>query len=208
MIVYLHGLNSGGTSGKATWLRQHLPDLTVLSPTYPAHKADEAAGYLREYFARVRREQPQDKKLLLVGSSLGGFWARYLAPELGAGMALINPALRPEADLLNVVGPNRNEATGEDYVLTAEQVRAFARYQVPQCNPAVPTLVLLDEGDDLLDYRLAQAYYCGCGKVVVYPGGSHRFDHLAEALPEIRALYDSMDGGGRATPGAVAGEKL
>ena len=192
MLVYLHGLNSGGTSGKATWLRQHLPDLTVLSPTYPAHKADAAAGCLREYFARVRREHAQDKKLLLVGSSLGGFWARCLAPELGAGMVLVNPALHPEADLLNVVGPNRNEATGEDYVLTAEQVRAFARYQVPQCNPAVPTLVLLDEGDDLLDYRLAQAYYRGCGKVVVYPGGSHRFDHLAEALPEIRALYERL----------------
>src|SRR3990172_5530670 len=127
MIVYLHGFNSGGTSGKATWLRQHLPDLTVLSPTYPAHKADEAVGCLREYLAR---EHPQDKKLLLVGSSLGGFWARYLAPELGAGMVLVNPALHPEADLLDAVGPNRNEATGEDYVLTEEQVRAFARYQV------------------------------------------------------------------------------
>ena len=197
MLVYLHGLNSGGTSGKATWLRQHLPDLSVLSPTYPAHKADTAAGWLREYFAHVRRESPQDKKLLLVGSSLGGFWARYLAPELGAGMVLINPALHPETDLLDVVGPNRNEATGEEYVLTEQQVRALARYQVPRCSPAVPTLVLLDEGDDLLDYRRAQAYYRDCGRVVVYPGGSHRFDHLAEALPEIRALYDSMDGAGR-----------
>lgn len=192
MIVYLHGFNSGGSSGKATWLRQHLPDVTVLSPTYPTHKADEAPAFLRGYFARVRAEHPQDKRLLLVGSSLGGFWARCLAPELGAGMVLVNPALHPEADLLDVVGPNHNEATGEDYVLTAEQVRAFARYQVPQCNPAVPTLVLLDEGDDLLDYRLAQAYYRGCGKVVVYPGGSHRFDHLAEALPEILMLYDRL----------------
>ncbi len=208
MIVYLHGFNSGATSGKATWLRQNLPDITVLSPTYPSHKADEAPEFLRNYLARVRTQHPQDKKLLLVGSSLGGFWARHLAAELGAGMALINPAMHPETDLLDVVGPNKNEATGEEYVLTAEQVKALARCKHSHCDSKVPTLVLLDEADDVLDYRAAQDYYRGCGKIIVYPGGSHRFDHMAEALPEIRALYDSMDGGGRATHGAVAGASL
>lgn len=192
MMVYLHGFNSGGTSAKATWLRQHLPDITVLSPTYPAHLADAAPQFLREYFARVRREHAKDKRLLLVGSSMGGFWARFLAPELRAGMVLINPAMHPETDLMNVVGLNRNEATGEEFVLTEEQVRALGRYQVPMCDAKVPTLVLLDEADELLDYREAQAFYRDCGQVIVYPGGSHRFEHLAEALPEIRRLHDRL----------------
>lgn len=192
MIVYLHGFNSSGGSAKAAWLRAHLPDVPVLSPTYPAHLADEAVRALREYFGRVRREHPQDRKLLLVGSSMGGFWARYLAPELHAGMALINPAMHPETDLLNLVGVNRNLATGEEYVLTQEQVRALGRYRVPACSRDVPTLVLLDEADELLDYREAQAYYRDCGRVIVYPGGSHAFEHLAEALLEIRRLHDSL----------------
>lgn len=192
MIVYLHGFNSGGTSGKAAWLRQNLPDLTVLSPTYPTHDPDKAPAFLHDYFVRVRREHPDDKKLLLVGSSLGGFWARHLAAELNAGMALINPGIHPDADLLDVVGPHVNEATGERYVLTEAQVRAFARVKQPHCDPAIPTLLLLDEGDELLDYRVARAYYRGCGKIIVYPGGSHRFDHLAEARPEILALYSRL----------------
>lgn len=193
MIVYLHGFNSGGTSGKATWLRQNLPDLTVLSPTYPTHLADVAPTFLRDYFTRIRDEHPDDRKLLLVGSSLGGFWARYLAAELHAGMVLINPGINPDTDLLDVVGPHTNEATGEQYVLTEAQVRAFARVKQPRCDAGIPTLLLLDEGDELLDYRVAQAYYRGCGKTIVYPGGSHRFDHLAEALPEIRALHDALE---------------
>jgi len=49
--------------------------------------------------------------------------------------------------------------------------------------------VLLDANDEVLDYRLAETAFRGCGRTIVYPGGSHRFDHLAEALPEIRALY-------------------
>jgi uncharacterized protein len=192
MIVYLHGFNSGGTSGKATWLRQHLPDVTVLSPTYPAHLADEAPMFLRRYLRQQRDEHAEDRRLLLIGSSLGGFWSRYLAPEFGAGMVLINPAMHPEADLLRVVGPNTNEATGEKYVLTEAQVSDLGRYQVNRCNPNVPTLVLLDTADELLDYRVAQSFYQGCGRVLVYPGGSHRFDHLPQALPEIWRLYESL----------------
>ena len=192
MIVYLHGFNSGGGSAKATWLRRHLPEIAVLSPTYPAHVAHAAPNVLRDYLARVRREHAQDKKLLLVGSSMGGFWARYLAPELGAGMVLINPAMHPETDLMGAVGLNKNEAKGEEYVVTEEQVKALARYQVRACDPDVPTLVLLDEADEVLDYRAAQAFYRACGRVIVYPGGSHRFEHLPEALPEIRRLHDSL----------------
>lgn len=192
MLVYLHGFNSGSTSAKATWLREHLPDLTVLSPSYPAHIAVEAPKVLREFIAQARAERPDEKKLLLVGSSMGGFWSRYLAPELGAGMVLINPAMHPEKDLLDVVGPQKNLATGEEYELTREQVMALGKYQVPKCSPEVPTLVLLDEADELLDYREAQAYYRACGKVIVYPGGSHQFDHLPEALSEIRRLYESL----------------
>jgi predicted esterase YcpF (UPF0227 family) len=189
VIVYLHGFNSGATSGKAAWLHQHLPDHTVLAPTYPTHDPDRAPGFLRDYFTRVRREHPGDSKLLLIGSSLGGFWARYLARELNAGMVLINPAIHPDTDLLDVVGSNVNKATGEQYVLTEAQVRAFARVKQPCCDPAIPMLLLLDEGDELLDYRVAREYYRGCGKIVVFPGGSHRFDHLSEALPEILELY-------------------
>ncbi|MBI3896976.1 MAG: hypothetical protein HY308_01615 [Gammaproteobacteria bacterium] len=192
MIVYLHGFNSGGTSGKAAWLRQHLPDITVLSPTYPVQLADAAPTFLRNYLARARQEQPPDKRLLLIGSSLGGLWARYLAPELGAGIVLINPAMHPETDLLSAVGPNKNEATDEEYILTDAQVKALARYQMSMCHPNVPTLVLLDEADELLDYREAQSFYRDCGQVIVYPGGSHRFDHLPDALPEIRRLHDNL----------------
>ena len=192
MIVYLHGFISGGTSAKAAWLRRHLPDLLVLSPTYPAHMASEAPNVLRETIAAARREHDQDKKLLLIGSSMGGFWSRYLAAELHAGMVLINPAMRPDIGLMDFVGVNKNEATGEEFVLTAEQVKALAAYVLAKCDPVVPTLVLLDEADEVIDYRHAQAFYRDCGKVIVYPGGSHRFDHLADALPEIRQMYEKL----------------
>jgi uncharacterized protein len=191
MIIYLHGFNSGGQSQKALWLRTQLAPVPVFAPTYPAHRAKEALRVLRKFIRRLRRENPQNKTLMLIGSSLGGFWAQRLAPEFGARIVLINPSIRPDETLARHTGRYRNEATGEETVLTAEDVRALQAQRVEPCNPTVPTLVLLDAGDEVLDYRIAAAALRGCGKTIVYPGGSHRFEHLAEALPEIRALYSA-----------------
>jgi hypothetical protein len=225
VIVYLHGLNSAGTSAKAAWLRKHLPDVAVLSPTYAAHDGNRAPGWLCDFIAQARVAHPGDARLLLVGSSLGGFWAQYLAPRLGAGMVLINPALLPDESLARFCGPQRNDASrsrhprqplpallylahpcarasrgtgtssyvaGEEHELTHEDLQALARFRLSRCVPHVPTLVLLDAADEVIDYRVAEFFYRGCGTTIVYPGGSHRFDHLPEALPAIRRLYDAL----------------
>ena len=191
MIIYLHGFNSGGRSQKAAWLRHHLAPAVVFTPTYEPHRGHEAARELRKFIARLRRENPQDPRLMLIGSSLGGFWAQYLAPEFSASIVLINPSLRPDETLARHVGRYHNDATGSETVLTAADVAALRAYRVEPCDPRVPTLVLLDAADEVLDYRVAEAAFRGCGKTIVYPGGSHRFEHLPEALPEIVALYNA-----------------
>ncbi len=189
MIIYLHGFNSGGQSHKAAWLRTHLAPAPVFAPSYPAHRAREALRVLRKFIHRLRRENPRNHKIMFIGSSLGGFWAQYLAPEFDARMVLINPSLRPYETLARHTGRYRNEATDGETVLTPEDVRALEACRVEPCNPKLPTLLLLDAEDEVLDYRIAETALRGCGKTIVYQGGSHRFDHLAEALPEILALY-------------------
>ena len=90
------------------------------------------------------------------------------------------------------VGRRRNPATGEDYDFTIAQAEALARLRPVRRDPALPTLVLLDAGDEVLDYRVAQEFYRGCGETLVFDGGGHAFDHLPEAKAAIRALYDRL----------------
>lgn len=198
MIIYLHGFNSGGQSQKAAWLRHQLAPVVLFAPTYAPHRGHDAARDLRKFIARLRRENPRDPRLMLIGSSLGGFWAQYLAKYWGQSqgsdpnisIVLINPSVRPYETLARHIGWRfRNEATGGETVLTAADVAALRDYRVEPCDPKVPTLVLLDAGDEVLDYRAAEAAFRGCGRTIVYPGGSHRFEHLPQALPEILALY-------------------
>ena len=188
MIIYLHGFNSTGQSQKAAWLREHLAPARLFAPTYTPHHASATLRDLRKFIRRLQRENPGNR-CMFIGSSLGGFWAQYLAPEFGAHLVLINPSLRPDETLARHVGRFQNIATGAETVLTLDDVRALRAYRVEPCNPRVPTLTLLDAQDEVLDYRIAAAAMRGCGKTIVYPGGSHRFDHLSEAMPEIRALY-------------------
>jgi uncharacterized protein len=191
MFIYLHGFNSGGTSSKASQLRRMFAPIPVLAPTYPAHSARAAVEFLRGYIQTAVRQHPGENRLVLVGSSLGGFYARHLAHEFTAHLVLINPSIYPDETLLRCVGTNRNEATGEEYELSAAAVRALAEFRAPSCDPRIPTLLLLDAGDELLDYRVAEVWYRGCGKTLVYADGSHRFDHLEEAGTEIRRLHDA-----------------
>jgi uncharacterized protein len=191
MYIYLHGFNSGGTSSKAGQLCALLAPIPLLAPTYPAHKAAATVSFLRDYIATAIRQQARAAPLVLIGSSLGGFYAQTLARDCDARIALINPSIYPDETLMSRVGRNRNEATGEHYDLTTDDVRALGHYRVPACNPGVPTLLLLDAGDELLDYRIAEAWYRGCGKTIVYAGGSHRFEHLADAALEIQRLHDT-----------------
>ena len=135
MIIYLHGFNSGGSAQKAGWLRRHCAPLVVFAPTYQPHRAHEAARELRKFIARLRRENPQDPKLMLIGSSLGGFWAQVLAREFGAAIVLINPSVRPDESLARHIGRYPNPATGGETVLTPADLAALRGYRVESSVP-------------------------------------------------------------------------
>lgn len=195
MILYLHGLNSGGTSGKAGFLRQSLAPIPVLSPTYPAHLPMQAIYDLQRYISELLVEHP---RLLLVGSSMGGFYGQYLARHFRdniARLVLINPALKPWELLPDLVGEQYNEATGERYLLTAEDVEQTRQFEIKAVNDGIPTTLLLDKGDEVIDYRIAEKRHRECGELFIFEGGDHRFQHMDEAVNIIRKRYQQEVGG-------------
>jgi predicted esterase YcpF (UPF0227 family) len=137
---------------------------------------------------------------VLVGSSMGGFYGRWLISRLPiAHLFMINPALRPWAQLRDHLGREQVTARGERYLLTQEQVdqtRAYAPAR-PCADLAAPTTLLLDLDDEVIDTRAAAALYRGCARVLAFPGGDHGFQHLDAVLDVIRAAVVSAQGRGR-----------
>lgn len=180
MYFYLHGFNSSGASAKGRYFAKALAPAVVHTPSYPPDP-DAAVQHLSQQLSGLLGIGP-----VLIGSSLGGYYAQYLAHRWQLPMVLINPALTPQQTLSPYLGWQTNYYTGERYYFGEAQLEALVSYAVPKpCQAPVPALVLLDADDELIDYQVAASRYAGCGEVIVFPGGNHQFSHLAEAATAI-----------------------
>ena len=122
--------------------------------------ADDAIA-LAEALVHAAGKQP----VCFVGSSLGGFYATYLAEKHDAKAVLINPAVEPHIGLRTYLGRQQNLHSGEPYDLTQAHLAAWARLVVPRISPQ-RYLLLVETGDEVLDYRKAIERYAGAEQVV------------------------------------------
>ena len=99
MILYLHGFASCGNSTKTRLLKAYFGDGELYSPDLPP---DPAKGFA--FIDTVIRENAIE---LIIGSSLGGFYASYFCEKYGIKAVLINPSTEPYNTLEPYVGTNR-----------------------------------------------------------------------------------------------------
>jgi len=181
VLIYLHGFNSSPASRKARVLARYMAACGLgqvfACPALP-HSPEQAIEAIEAEIARVRH-QP----ITLVGSSLGGYYATWLAEKHDLQAVLINPAVRPQRDLRAYLGLQRNLYTDEAYALTEAHLAEWAGMFVPAISPA-RYLLLVETGDEQLDYREAVLRYDGSRQVVVQ-GGDHTLRSLPEHIPLI-----------------------
>jgi uncharacterized protein len=179
VIVYLHGFNSSPQSHKAQVMRAYMAQ-RGLAAKYACPALPPLAGAA---LRAIEASMAVGEVVCFVGSSLGGFYATYLAETLGAKAVLINPAIEPHVGLRSYLGPQKNLYTGEPYELTEEHLQEWERLVVAQVTPS-RYLLLVETGDEVLDYRQAVQRYAGCEQVVV-SGGDHSLKSFPEHLARI-----------------------
>ena len=189
-IVYLHGFNSGPASIKAQQRGRGIAALDPRSrPAYfvpqLAHRPAAAMRAVMDWVDAANCPTGNDT-LTFVGSSLGGFYATFLAERYGAKAVLINPAIRPGKSLASYLGPQRNTATGETYELTRDHFAELEAFNVARVTEPRRYFLLVQSGDELLDWREAVTFYAGASQSV-QGGGDHAFqDFEKEIAPILR----------------------
>ena len=177
MLVYLHGFNSSPGSHKAQVMQRFMEERGLgaqyACPALPPLASDA----LKTIEPLVRQDT------CLVGSSLGGFYATYLAEKHRLKAVLINPAIDPHVGLRAYLGTQKNLHTGEPYELTQAHLDEWERLYVPRVTPG-RYLLLVETGDEVLDYRRAVERYAGAEQVVV-PGGDHSLQSFPQHLSRI-----------------------
>jgi len=183
-LIYLHGFASIGNSSKSNWLRENICDgnIALVAPDLP-NRSSEAAAFLDAFFADLK-----DESVGLIGTSLGGFFAAFYGAKFGWPTVLINP-LSDVNDLTgSSLGENKNYYTDEIFIMDQIDADCLQAMSAAMLAPSAPSLLLLDKGDDVLDYHKAISRFGQSSAVHLFENGSHRFDHLPESLPAIRTL--------------------
>lgn len=193
MILYLHGFRSGPQSFKARamddYLRARGQGDRFVCPALPFDPA--AAIGLAE--AAIAECKAAGRTPTLVGSSLGGYYATWLAERHDLRAVLINPAVLAHVSLADYVGPQTHLYTGETFEFTSAHIAFLRTLEVAAPTPS-RYLLLVEKGDEVLDWRQAAQRYDGC-RQIVRDGGDHSFSRFAEYLPTI---LDFAGGTGRA----------
>jgi hypothetical protein len=186
MIAYLHGFNSSPQSHKAQVLGRYMAEhgraAHYACPALPPLAGDAIAAI--EALMAQRAGAP----FCFVGSSLGGYYATYLAEKHGAKAVLINPAIDPHVGLRAYLGEQKNLHTGEPYQLTEAHLREWHKLWVPRLTPA-RYLLIVESGDEILDYRRAVERYAGAAQVVI-EGGDHSLQSFPQHLPRVLGFAD------------------
>lgn len=187
MIIYLHGFRSSAISIKAKQLGQYLAERQRSDefwcedlPISPLSAIDRVSKVIHACSTPP----------LIVGSSLGGYYATFLAERFDLNAVLINPACHAADLLAPWVGPHQNLYTGENFTLTPEHIQELRDFEVITLTKPERFWVLLETGDDVLDYRTAVDVYHGA-RITIRQGGNHGLESFPEFVPEIVELASS-----------------
>lgn len=181
ILLALHGFHSSPASLKvqqmSAYLAIHYPEITFICPQLPCFPAD-MWRVIESIFEQYKSDQ-----IAVMGSSLGGYLATKAAQKYQIKVLLINPAVFPYR-LLSHAGQQQHPYTSENYLIDATYLAQLQALQVPYQGTPEQCWVLLQEGDEVLDYREALEKYKHC-TISCEQGGDHSFIGFERYLPEI-----------------------
>ena len=179
-LIYLHGFRSSARSFKARLLQARFAAAGeadhLLAPDLPV-EPDRAIRLVQQDI----RPAADDT---LVGSSLGGCYATWLAEQVGCKAVLLNPAVHPARDLASQVGPQTGYHDGEPFEFRREYVDQLRALQVARITRPERYFLIAAQGDEVLDWREMVAHYPGARHLVI-PGSDHGISDFEDWIGEV-----------------------
>jgi predicted esterase YcpF (UPF0227 family) len=185
MILYLHGFRSSPQSMKARLMGERMAALgrgtEYVCPQLPA------SPKLAMELALSLVDGVPAQELAVVGSSLGGYYATWLAERLGCRAVLLNPAIVPRQDLQQHVGVTTQYHSDQPFEFKPEYIDELRALDVPQISKPERYFLLAATGDEVLDYRDMVAHYRDARQHVIQ-GSDHGISEFADYINEVLAF--------------------
>ncbi len=185
MLLYLHGFRSSPRSFKARVVGARMAELgradELICPQLPASPR-AAMDLVTLLTDRYRADQ-----LAVVGSSLGGFYATWLAERRGCRAVLLNPAVDPLKDLDKHVGVTTEFHSDQPFEFKREYIDELRDLQVDAITDPQRYFLIAATGDEVLDYRDMLRHYAGAHQKVI-EGSDHAISEFPGYVDEVLAF--------------------
>ncbi|TPE54897.1 hypothetical protein FJM67_02245 [Maribrevibacterium harenarium] len=183
-LIYVHGFNSSERSFKSQRVKQAL-EQRGLGQCFACPRLDwQPQVAIQQLCELIEAKQQDTESVTLIGSSLGGFYSTYLSERYQLPAILVNPAVAAPVLLRDYLGEQKNPYTGERYVLTERHMQ-----QLELLDIATPTQsrywLMVQEGDEVLDYRAALKRFPTPAKLTHEPDGDHSFVGFERFVDDI-----------------------
>lgn len=182
MILYLHGFRSSPRSFKARVVGERMTALgradELICPQLPASPKEAMALVL------TLVERYPAGQLSVIGSSLGGFYATWLAERLGCRAALLNPAVDPLKNLEKHVGVTTEYHSDKPFEFRRAYIDELRELKVERITQPERYFLLAATGDEVLDYRDMVARYDGAKQHVI-EGSDHAISEFEQYVDEV-----------------------
>ena len=187
-ILYLHGFNSSPQSMKAELTKiyffENFPSVSFFCPQL----ASSPEAIIEQLTSLIAAESDEESIWYFIGSSLGGYFSTYLSEKYQSKAVLVNPAVKPFELLAEYLGEQTNPYTGEVYSIEPQAIKTLKNIEqkfISKNN----YLVMVQTGDEVLDYQEAVDKYCNC-QIIVQQGGDHSFIDYSKMLPKIAMFFN------------------
>ncbi|HQT21355.1 MAG TPA: YqiA/YcfP family alpha/beta fold hydrolase [Polynucleobacter sp.] len=191
LLVYLHGFRSSPRSSKAVMTGEAISALTSKDHSYewycpqllasPKQSMDMVTSHI---------DQSDADSIIIIGSSLGGFYTNYLAEKYQCKGIALNPAVYAARELEPHVGMMTEYDSDKPFEFKAQYIDELRALQVEKISDPQRYFLIAAKGDELLDWKEMVAFYKGA-KQLVLEGSDHGIADYADHLPAVMDFIQS-----------------
>ena len=130
--------------------------------------------------------------LAVVGSSLGGFYATWVAQQRACKAVLLNPAVDPARDLQKYIGEQTAwHRPGETFYFQSGFVDELRALQAGPLTSPQNFMAVIAKGDEVLSWREMAGRYAGAS-IRLLEGGDHALSDFDDHVPAILEFLDPV----------------
>ena len=185
LLVYLHGFRSSPRSSKAVMTGEAVKALATADNPIEWYCPQLLASPKQSMEMVIQHiDQAKADQIIVIGSSLGGFYANYLAEKYDCKAVALNPAVQAARELAPHVGMMTAYDSDEPFDFRPEYIDELKALQVERISIPSRYFLIAAKGDELLDWKEMSEFYTGA-KQLVLEGSDHGISDYPKYLPQV-----------------------